>query len=91
MAKRAYTKLSEPHELARSVRKEYEKRTEDVHGAAEILRKEYDRRVDQVHHTLNQSIEDSRQSVRKHPFLAVGVTLGVGIVAGVLLGRKSKA
>jgi len=91
MAKRADTKLSEPHELARSVRKEYEKRTEDVRGAAEILREEYDRRVDQVHDKLDQSIDDSRQTVQKHPFLAVGVTLGVGIIAGVLLGRKSKA
>jgi ElaB/YqjD/DUF883 family membrane-anchored ribosome-binding protein len=91
MAKRADTKLSEPRELARSVRKEYEKRTEDVRGAAEILREEYDMRVDQVHDRLDQSIDDSRQSVRKHPFLVVGVTLGVGIIAGVLLGRKSNA
>ena len=73
------------------MRKEYEKRTEDVRGAAEILREEYDMRVDQVHDRLDQSIDDSRQSVRKHPFLVVGVTLGVGIIAGVLLGRKSNA
>jgi ElaB/YqjD/DUF883 family membrane-anchored ribosome-binding protein len=91
MAKRADTKLSEPLELARSLRKEYEKRTDDARGAAGILRKEYDKRVDQVHDRVDQSIHDSRQAVRKHPFLAVGVTLGVGIVAGVLLGRKSKA
>jgi ElaB/YqjD/DUF883 family membrane-anchored ribosome-binding protein len=90
MAKRAETKLSEPRELARSVRKEYENRTDDVRGAAKILREEYDKRVEQVHGRLDQSIDDSRQSVRKHPFLAVGVTLGVGIIAGVLLGRKSK-
>jgi ElaB/YqjD/DUF883 family membrane-anchored ribosome-binding protein len=91
MAKRAYNNLSEPQELAKSVRKEYEKRTDGVRNASEILRKEYDKRVDQVHDRLDQSIDDSRQTVRKHPFLAVGVTLGVGIVAGVLLGRKSKA
>jgi ElaB/YqjD/DUF883 family membrane-anchored ribosome-binding protein len=91
MAKRADTKLSEPRELARSLRKEYEKRADDARGAAGILREEYDKRVDQVHDRLDQSIDDSRQSVRKHPFLAVGVTLGIGIVAGVLLGRKSKA
>jgi ElaB/YqjD/DUF883 family membrane-anchored ribosome-binding protein len=90
MAKRVETKLSEPRELARNVRKEYERRSEDVRGAAEILREEYGKRVDQVHDRLDQSIDDSRQTVRKHPFLAVGVTLGVGIIAGVLLGRKSK-
>jgi ElaB/YqjD/DUF883 family membrane-anchored ribosome-binding protein len=91
MAKRPDNKLPEPRELAKSVRKEYEKRADDVHGAAEILRKEYDRRVDQVHDRLDQSIDDSRQTVRKHPFLVVGVTLGVGVAAGVILGRKSKA
>jgi ElaB/YqjD/DUF883 family membrane-anchored ribosome-binding protein len=91
MAKRAYSNLSEPHELAKNVRKEYEKTTDNVRNASEILRKEYGKRVDQVHGMVDQSIDDSRQTVRKHPFLAVGVTLGVGIVAGVLLGRKSKA
>jgi ElaB/YqjD/DUF883 family membrane-anchored ribosome-binding protein len=91
MAKRSDSKLSEPSELARSVRKEYEKRSEDVRDAAETLREGYGKRVDQVHDRLDQSIDDSRQTVRKHPFLAVGVTLGIGVVAGVILGRKSKA
>jgi ElaB/YqjD/DUF883 family membrane-anchored ribosome-binding protein len=90
MAKRAYDKPSEAHELSKSVRKEYEKRTDDVNDAAQILRKEYDKRVDQVHERLDQSIDDGRQTVRKHPFMAVGITLGVGVIAGVILGRKSK-
>jgi ElaB/YqjD/DUF883 family membrane-anchored ribosome-binding protein len=109
MAKRANAKLSEPREIARSMREEYEKRTgevgdtvdglrkefkrrtEDVRGAAEDLRNEYDKRVGQASVRLSRSIDDSRETVQEHPFLAVGVTLGIGIIAGVLLGRKSKA
>jgi ElaB/YqjD/DUF883 family membrane-anchored ribosome-binding protein len=109
MANRAHTKLSEPREITRSMRKQHGKRTDevrgtveglrsefnrrvdDVRGAAESLRQEYDDKVDQVHVQIDQSIDDSRKTVQKHPFLAIGVTLGAGIVAGVLLGRKTKA
>jgi ElaB/YqjD/DUF883 family membrane-anchored ribosome-binding protein len=91
MAKRADTKTSEPSEIAKSLRKEYESRTDDVTDAMDGLRKEYGKRADQVRVRVSESVDDSRQAVRKHPFLAVDVTLGVGLVAGVLLGRKSKA
>jgi len=109
MANRAHTKLSEPSQITKSMRKEYDKRTgevsdtveglrrefnsrvDDLRGATEQLREEYDDRVDQVHVQMDQSIDDSRKAVQKHPFLAIGVTLGVGIVAGVLLGRKTKS
>src|SRR5271155_1886012 len=109
MAKRADTKMPEPREVARSIRKEYESRTDDVsdaldglrkefgrraddvRGAAEDLEQQYDKKADQVRARVSESVDDGRHAVRKHPFLAVGVTLGVGFVAGVLLGRKSKA
>jgi ElaB/YqjD/DUF883 family membrane-anchored ribosome-binding protein len=109
MASRAHTKLSEPRQITRSIRKEHDKRTDEVsgaveglrnefnrrvdevRGAADKLREEYDDRVDQVHVQMDQSIDDSRKAVQKHPFMAIGVTLGIGIVAGVLLGRKTKA
>jgi ElaB/YqjD/DUF883 family membrane-anchored ribosome-binding protein len=73
------------------LRKEFGRRADDVRGAAENLREEYEKRADIVHAKLDQSIDDSRHTVQRHPLTAVGVTLGVGIVAGVLLGRKSKA
>jgi ElaB/YqjD/DUF883 family membrane-anchored ribosome-binding protein len=109
MAKIADSKMSEPRELAKSMRKEYESRTDDVsdaveglrkefgrraddvRGAAEDLKGEYEKRADQVRARVSESVDDGRQAVRKHPYTAVGVTLGVGIVAGLLLGRKSKA
>jgi ElaB/YqjD/DUF883 family membrane-anchored ribosome-binding protein len=78
-------------DAANVLRKEFSKRTDDVRGAAQNLKEEYDKRLGQFNVTLSQSIEDSRHTVQKHPFLAVGVTLGVGVIAGVLLGRKSKA
>jgi ElaB/YqjD/DUF883 family membrane-anchored ribosome-binding protein len=89
-------------ETARNLRHEYSKGTEgvqdavndlrdNVREAAENVREEYDRRVDQVHQQWDQSIDGSRKSVQEHPFVAVGVALAVGILAGLLIRRNSNA
>lgn len=89
-------------ELAKNMQHEYAKRTDDVNDAvsdfrvevrdaAENLREEYDRRVDEVREQVDESIDGGRKSVADHPFLAVGVALAVGILAGLLIRRKSNA
>jgi ElaB/YqjD/DUF883 family membrane-anchored ribosome-binding protein len=89
-------------EIAKSMKHEYAKRTDDaqdavsdfrneVRDAAENLREEYDRRVDQVHEQLDQSIDGSRKTVQGHPLIAVGVALTIGIIAGLFIRRQSKA
>jgi len=91
MRKEYDKRTGEVGDTVEGLRREFDRRVDDLRGAAEQLREEYDDRVDQVHVRMDRSIDDGRKVFQKHPFLAVGVTLGVGIVAGVLLGRKTKA
>lgn len=105
----AKKELTESEDIGKQMRKEYEKKAEDVRGsvnglreefdrradevrdAAENLREEYEKRVDEVHAQLDQSMADGKKIVQDHPALVVGVTLVVGIIAGLLLSRKRAA
>jgi hypothetical protein len=39
---------------------------------------------------LDDALEPGRDIIRERPFLALGLALGVGVLFGVLLGRKGK-
>ncbi len=88
MAKR---ELTESGGVGKVLKKEYEKRADEVRDAAENLREEYGRRIDEIHGRLDQSLDDGKKIVHDHPALVVGTTLAVGIIAGVLLSRKRTA
>ncbi len=79
------------HSAMDNLRSEFDSRTDGVRDAAKNLREEYEKRVDQVHDQLDQSMDDGRKAVQEHPALVLGAALAVGVIAGILLGRKSKA
>ena len=69
--------------------------------AIKDLRKEFERRFDEARaksvesmesgkKAFEDSMENGRKVVQEHPFLALGVTLTLGILLGALLGRKSR-
>jgi ElaB/YqjD/DUF883 family membrane-anchored ribosome-binding protein len=75
----------------------------DVVAAAEELLNatagEHGGRVDEVRARTEESLRAARErlegvgrqlndQVREHPWMAVGIAAGVGLVLGVLLGRK---
>lgn len=90
--KKEYRKRAdETTETMSSLRDGFDRRTGDFFDAAENLRQEAGKRVDHIHEQVDHSIDDSRKAVQDHALLAVGVALGVGILAGLLLRGKSKA
>jgi len=92
IVKKEYSKkTAEVNDSVGNMRSEFDKRTGDVHDAANSLRQEAVRRYDEAHEQVDQSIDDSRKAVKDHPFTAVGIALSVGIIAGVLMRRRSKA
>jgi ElaB/YqjD/DUF883 family membrane-anchored ribosome-binding protein len=88
MAKKELAETGGPENL---LKKEYEKRVDEVRGVAENLKEEYGRRLDEIHGQLDQSINDGKQIVNDHPALVMGMTLAVGVIAGLLLSRKRTA
>ncbi len=75
----------------------------DVVAAAEELLKatagEHGERVDEIRARAEESLRTARarlesvggqldDQVREHPWAAVGIAAGVGLVLGILLGRK---
>ena len=38
--------------------------------------------------SLNQAKQKSEQTIHEHPFESVGIAFAVGIVVGVLIGRR---
>src|SRR5579872_5835167 len=65
------------------LKEEFDKRADEVRDAAENLREEYEKRVAEVHAQLDQSMNDGKKIVQDHPALVVGVTLVVGVIAGL--------
>jgi ElaB/YqjD/DUF883 family membrane-anchored ribosome-binding protein len=71
-----------------------EKREGDMSEAWEEslgeLRKDLDRRLEEIRVRLNEKLEEGRGVVRERPLVSLGAALAIGIIIGVLLGRRSK-
>jgi ElaB/YqjD/DUF883 family membrane-anchored ribosome-binding protein len=53
------------------------------------LKGEVNRRLAEVRDGFEESIETGRRMVQQRPLMAVGAALAVGILLGVILGRKT--
>jgi ElaB/YqjD/DUF883 family membrane-anchored ribosome-binding protein len=104
------TRTNGKHQLAdeslRELKKDFDRRIHDlqtevseggssaVQESVDFLRNELDQRLSDLHKQVDESVEPGREAIRQKPFASVGVALGAGVVAGVLLGiflmRKSE-
>jgi ElaB/YqjD/DUF883 family membrane-anchored ribosome-binding protein len=60
-----------------------------IEESLEALRESLEGRLGDIHASLDDQLEVGRREIRKQPLMAVGVAVLVGIVAGMLLERKS--
>jgi len=60
-----------------------------IEESLEALRENLESRLGGIHASLDDQLEVGRREIRKQPLMAVGVAVLVGIVAGMLLERKS--
>jgi ElaB/YqjD/DUF883 family membrane-anchored ribosome-binding protein len=56
----------------------------------DLLKDDLERMLSDLRHQLDESVEPGREAVREKPFVALGIALGVGVLLGIFLGRKSK-
>jgi ElaB/YqjD/DUF883 family membrane-anchored ribosome-binding protein len=93
-------------ESLRDLKKDFDRRIHDlqtevteggstaVQESVDFLRNELDQRLSDLRKQVDESVEPGREAIRERPFASVGVALGAGVVAGVLLGiflmRKSE-
>jgi ElaB/YqjD/DUF883 family membrane-anchored ribosome-binding protein len=68
-------------ELLRATAGEHGERVEEVRARAEESLRVARERLEGVGDRLNDQ-------VREHPWTAVGIAAGIGLVVGILLGRK---
>jgi ElaB/YqjD/DUF883 family membrane-anchored ribosome-binding protein len=61
---------------------------ERVESALNELKGDLQSGFDEIHVTVDDEIEAGRREVREHPLLAVGIAVTVGVVIGMLLGRR---
>jgi ElaB/YqjD/DUF883 family membrane-anchored ribosome-binding protein len=61
---------------------------ERVENALNDLKEDLQGGFDEVHGRFEDELEIGRREVRDHPLLAVGIALTVGVVIGMLLGKR---
>ena len=54
------------------------------------LKKDLDKKFEEIRSKLDDTFEQSRGAVRERPLVSLGAAFAIGIIIGVLLGRKSK-
>ena len=90
--KREYgKKTAEVEGTVGNLRSNLDKTAGDFRESAASFRQDAVKRFGQAHDQMDQSIDDSRKAVADHPFAAVGIALGIGIIAGALVRRRSNA
>ncbi len=95
-------KHESPEEAIKELRREFERRLADISSSMEggdistademieVMRKEFDRRVAELRGRLDETLEAGKAAVQERPLLFIGAALSVGLLIGLLLGRKSK-
>lgn len=59
-----------------------------IEESLDALKAGLEGRLSDIHASLDDQLEVGRREIRKQPLMAVGVAVLVGVVAGLLLGRK---
>ena len=84
------------------LKREFDKRVEEVrsemgeerHSKADepldYLKNDLGRVISDLRLLLDESVEPGRKIIREKPFLSIGIALGVGVLLGVILGRKKR-
>ena len=61
-----------------------------IEESLDALKANLENRLSDFHASIDDQLEVGRKEIRKQPLMAVGVAVLVGVVAGMLLGRKCK-
>jgi ElaB/YqjD/DUF883 family membrane-anchored ribosome-binding protein len=61
-----------------------------IEESLDALRSNMESRLSDFHASIDDQLEIGRKQIRKQPLMAVGVAVLVGVVVGMLLGRKCK-
>lgn len=70
-----------------------EKPAEEIHALRERLRSAIDEGKATARHAMEVAREQASradEAVRAHPYAAIGVAAGVGLLAGLVLGRQTR-
>jgi ElaB/YqjD/DUF883 family membrane-anchored ribosome-binding protein len=59
-----------------------------IEESIDALKANLEGRLSDIHASIDDQLEVGRREIRKQPLMAVGVAVLVGVVAGMLLGRK---
>jgi len=106
MATRTNGKNQSTEESLKELKRDFDRRIHDlqtdvaeggstaVQESVDFLKNELEQRLSDLRRQVDESVEPGRDAIREKPFSSVGVALGAGVVAGVLLGyfltRKSE-
>ena len=63
---------------------------EAIEQSLNALKADLEGRLSDIHESIDDQLEVGRREIRKKPLMAVGVAVLVGVVVGMLLGRKCK-
>jgi ElaB/YqjD/DUF883 family membrane-anchored ribosome-binding protein len=63
---------------------------EAIEKSLDGLKANLEDRLGDFHASIDDQLEIGRREIKKQPLMAVGVAVLVGVVAGMLLGRKCK-
>jgi ElaB/YqjD/DUF883 family membrane-anchored ribosome-binding protein len=63
---------------------------ESIEESLNDLKASLEDRLNDFHASIDDQLEVGRKEIRRQPLLAVGVAVLVGVVAGMILGRKCK-
>ncbi len=61
-----------------------------IEESLDALKSNLETRLDDFHATIDDQLDAGRREIKKQPLMAVGIAVLVGVVAGMLLGRKCK-
>ena len=64
--------------------------TDEVGRRTDEIRDRFDDSLESGRKMLDSSVESGRKVMNERPLLVLGATLAIGVIAGLLLGRKSK-
>jgi ElaB/YqjD/DUF883 family membrane-anchored ribosome-binding protein len=77
-------------QIKADIREKGPEASEAIEASLDALKASLESRLSDIHESIDDQLEIGRSEIRKQPFMAVGVAVLVGIVAGMLLGRKCK-
>ena len=63
---------------------------DEVGRRTDEIRARFDDSLDSGRKMLDQSVQSGKKLMNERPLMVLGATLAIGVIAGLLLGRKSR-